>query len=174
MKLVFASVVSIIISSNLFGQAATSRYQVVPDSADKVLKGYLNRDILQNDTAFKWFNENLKYGSADEFAVAAFKKNAGKFNMVVFGGTWCHDSQNLLPVFYRLIDKSGFPDSKITLIGLDRDKTAPDNLTKTYNVTNVPTFIVMHNGKEIGRVVEYGEEGAIDKELGDIVTKALL
>ncbi len=94
--------------------------------------------------------------------------------MVVFGGTWCHDSQNLLPVFYRLIDKSGFPDSKITLIGLDRDKTAPDNLTKTYNVTNVPTFIVMHNGKEIGRVVEYGEEGAIDKELGDIVTKALL
>ncbi len=39
MKLVFASVVSIIISSNLFGQAATSRYQVVPDSADKVLKG---------------------------------------------------------------------------------------------------------------------------------------
>jgi thiol-disulfide isomerase/thioredoxin len=115
----------------------------------------------------------MKYGTADEAAVKAFKNNASKFDVVVFGGTWCHDTQNLLPVFYRLINKSGYPENKITLIALDRAKTGPDDVTKTYNVTNVPTFIILHDGKEVGRVVEYGKTGQIDKELGEIVTKEI-
>jgi hypothetical protein len=36
----------------------------------------------------------------------------------------------------------------------------------------VPTFIVLKNGKEIGRVVEYGKFGMPDKEIGEIVSKA--
>ena len=32
----------------------------------------------------------------------------------------------------------------------------------------------MKDGKEIGRVVEYGKYGAIDKELGEIVATANL
>jgi thiol-disulfide isomerase/thioredoxin len=147
-------------------------FTIVKDSADKVLKGYITRNVLENDTAFKWFSENIKYGTADSAAVDAFKKNAANFNVVVFGGTWCHDTQNLLPVFYRLVDKSGYPESKITIVAVDRAKTAPNNLHKTYNVTNVPTFIVLREGKEIGRVVEYGKEGQIDKELGEIVTNS--
>jgi thiol-disulfide isomerase/thioredoxin len=147
-----------------------AKYTVVKDASEKVLKGYINRSILESDTAFKWFGENLKYGQANTAAVNAFKNNASKFSMIVFGGTWCHDTQNLLPVFYRLVDKSGYPENKITLVAVDREKTGPDNLHKTYNITNVPTFIVMKDGKEVGRVVEYGKEGAIDKELGEIVS----
>ena len=145
------------------------KFTVVKDSADKVLKGYINRGVLERDTAFKWFAENLKYGTADANAVEAFKKNAANFSVVIFGGTWCHDTQNLLPVFYRLVDKSGYPESKVTIVAVDRAKTAPDDLQKTYNVTNVPTFIILEKGKEIGRVVEYGKEGQVDKELGEIV-----
>ena len=36
-------------------------------------------------------------------------------------------------------------------------------------VINVPTFIVMKNGKEIGRVVEYGKTGQWDKEIGEVI-----
>jgi hypothetical protein len=39
------------------------------------------------------------------------------------------------------------------------------------NITNVPTIIVMKNGKEVGRVIEYGTIGKWDKELSDIVKK---
>ena len=148
-------------------------YQVISDSETKVLKGYINRSVLENDTTFKWFAENMKYGSANPAAVESFRTNAGRFSIVIFGGTWCHDTQNLLPVFYRLVDKSGYPENKITLIGVDRNKTAPNNLEKVYKVTNVPTFIVMKDGNELGRVVEYGREGQIDKELGEIVSKQL-
>jgi thiol-disulfide isomerase/thioredoxin len=160
-----------IVALTACGTAKQSKvnYETLPDSEAKILKGTINRDIIQNDTTYRWFNENMKYGTADPAAVEAFKNNADKFSMVVFGGTWCHDTQNLLPVFYRLVDKSGYPESKITLIGVDREKTALDNLHKKYNVTNVPTFIVISNGKEIGRVVEYGKYGQVDKELGEIV-----
>jgi hypothetical protein len=55
------------------------------------------------------------------------------------------------------------------LIGVDRPKTTLYDLHKAFNVTKAPTFIVMKDGKEVGRVEEYGKLGQIDKELGEIV-----
>ena len=163
-------------SSCLSTKQATSnknKYTVIADDEEKVLKGYIDKSVLESDTAFKWFSKNMKYGNADMVAVDAFKTYAKDFNVIVFGGTWCHDTQAMLPVFYRLIEKSGYPESRIQLIAVDRSKIAPDDLQNTYNVTNVPTFIIMKGGKEVGRVVEYGKEGKIDKELGEIVLKAV-
>ncbi|WP_207491934.1 thioredoxin family protein [Aridibaculum aurantiacum] len=170
MRRVLAAVAIVsLLSACATQRQAKSNYEVIPDDEGKILRGPISRAILQNDTTYKWLAENMKYGTADASAVEAFRNNANNFSMVVFGGTWCEDTRNLLPVFYRLVEKSGYPDNKITLIGVDREKTAPQDLHKKYNVTLVPTFIVMRDGKEIGRVVEYGKEGAIDKELGQIV-----
>ncbi len=146
-------------------------YEISTDAQNgsKVLKGLLNRSDIENDTSFKWFKQNMKLGQADASAVSAFEKNGSKFQMVVFGGTWCEDTQNLLPVFYRLVDKANYPDSNITLIGVDRAKTTLYDLHNVFHIIDVPTFIVMRDGKEVGRVVEYGKEGQIDKELGEIV-----
>lgn len=145
------------------------KYTVVKDPESKILSGTINRSIIENDTAFKWFKENGQYGTAEPSAVEAFKKNAPKFSLVVVIGTWCHDSQNLLPKFYRLIEKSGFPEAKITLISVDRDKKSFDKSSQKYKITNVPTFIVFKDGKELARVIEYGKTGDIEKELGEIV-----
>jgi thiol-disulfide isomerase/thioredoxin len=163
--------ITFLFSATASGQSTQHAYEISTDteSGSKVLKGLLQRADIESDTSFKWFQTNMKFGSADANAVAAFKKNASKFEVIVFGGTWCEDTQNLLPVFYRLVDKSGYPDSSITLIGVDRPKTTLDNLHKAFNIIDVPTFIVMHDGKEVGRVVEYGKYGQIDKELGEIV-----
>ena len=136
----------------------------------KILKGLLTRADIENDSSYKWFHQNYNLGQANSSAVTAFQQKVSQFQMVVFFGTWCEDSQNLLPVFYRLVDKSNFPASNITLIGVDRDKTTLDELHKAFNIINVPTFIVMKDGKEVGRVVEYGKYGQIDKELGEIVS----
>jgi len=151
---------------------STHNYEISTDAKTgfKVLKGFLSRADIENDTSFNWFKANMKFGQADANAVAAFKKNASKFQVIIFGGTWCDDTQNLLPVFYRLVDKSSFPDSSITLIGVDRAKTTLYNFHNAFHITDVPTFIVMQDGKEIGRVVEYGKYGQIDKELGEIVS----
>jgi hypothetical protein len=68
-----------------------------------------------------------------------------------------------------LSDASGLSPDRITLIGVDHNKKTIQHLSEAFNVTNVPTFIVMKNGKEIGRVVEYGTTGMFDRELGQII-----
>ena len=87
----------------------------------------------------------------------------------MFIGTWCEDSHFIIPKLYATTDAAGFPEKNITLIGVDRNKTTLGNLTEALNVKNVPTIIVMKNGKELGRVVEYGKYGMFDKELAEIV-----
>ena len=147
-----------------------NNYQVLDDKGKKMLKGIINRQLIENDTAFAWFKETMQYGTPDATAIAAFQQNKSQFTMIVFGGTWCEDTQNLLPKFYKLVDKSGYPENNITLVAVDRQKTTVNNLHITYKITNVPTFIVLKDGKEIGRVVEYGK-GDMVKELGEIVGK---
>ncbi|MEP6844905.1 MAG: thioredoxin family protein [Panacibacter sp.] len=165
-----ATILSLFIISTL-ATAQSHNFEISRDAENgsKVLKGLLLRTDIQDDTAFKWFANNMKFGQVNGVAVDAFKKNTQDFQLVVFCGTWCEDTHNILPVFYRLVDKSGFPDSSITLIGVDRPKTTLYNLHKVFNVTMTPTFIVMKQGKEIGRVEEYGKYGQVDKELGEIV-----
>ncbi len=133
------------------------------------MKGLLTRADIESDSTFSWFGANYALGRVDAAAVSAFKKNGSDIQMVIFGGTWCEDTQNLLPQFYRLADSSSFPASHITLIGVDRDKKTLDHLSEAFNIINVPTFIVMKEGKEVARIVEYGKYGQIDKELGEIV-----
>jgi thiol-disulfide isomerase/thioredoxin len=144
-------------------------YSVVPDDRAKILKGVINRSLIETDSSFAWFKENMKWGEADADAVRAFKEKRNRFTMVVVGGTWCEDTQNLLPKFFRLVDKSGYAEKNILLIGVDRKKQTINDLHKIYHIESVPTFIVLKDGKEIGRVVEYGKSGNMEKELGAIV-----
>ena len=144
-------------------------YEVSYDEKNrKVLRGLISRVDIESDTSFSWFQKNYKLGKPDANAVEAFKEHVNDFQMLIFAGTWCPDTHNLLPEFYRLADASGYADSSITLIGVDHNKTTLDNLSKTFHLVDVPTFIVMKNGKEVGRVVEYGESGEAMKELGKI------
>lgn len=166
-KILLAAFVMVAVFTSL--QAQTHSYEIVPDSKAKILKGFLQRSDIEQDTSFKWFKTNYSLGSADANAVAAFKNHASEFRVIIFAGTWCEDSENLLPQFYRLADKSGFSAENILLIGVDRAKTAPNNLENFFNVTMSPTFIIMKDGKEVGRVEEYGKYGQVDKELGEIV-----
>ena len=169
--LAVTSTLFLLISGKAQNQTATAGvpYETIKGNNEVILKGLLSRRIIESDTTFKWFKSNYALGMADASAVQAFQQKKDSFHVIIFGGTWCEDTQNLLPVFYRLADKSGLPDSSITFIGVDRKKQTLDNLSAAFHITNVPTFIVMHDGKEIGRVVEYGKYGQIDKELGEIV-----
>src|SRR5690349_831425 len=109
--------------------ATNMPYETIKSDNEITLKGLLSRKVLESDTTFKWFKDNYALGMADASAVQAFQQNKDKFHIIIFGGTWCEDTQNLLPAFYRLADKSGLPDSSITLIGVDRNKQTLDNLS---------------------------------------------
>lgn len=150
-----------------------TQYEVNPDPnhpEQKILKGIINKNLVKNDTAYKWYASNQKGYNADTTIVGTLQRN-NAVKYIVFGGTWCGDTQQILPKFFMLQEKAGINDDRITLFGTDRQKQTIGNIGSALNITNVPTIIVMKNGKEIGRVVEYGKTGKWDKELADIVAQ---
>ncbi|MCG2614454.1 thioredoxin family protein [Terrimonas sp. NA20] len=138
----------------------------------KIFKGLITREDVEKDTSFKWYAPNTKGFTPNKKAVEALKQQKDSIQFITFMGTWCEDSHFIIPRFFLLLDAAGYPSSKITLIGVDRNKKTLDNLSESLNIINVPTIIVMKNGKEMGRVVEYGKSGMFDKELREIINAA--
>jgi thiol-disulfide isomerase/thioredoxin len=148
-----------------------SQYEVTVEGPDKILKGVLSRDLIQKDSAFKWYAQNLQGYVPNANVVSALKAKSN-LHFIVFGGTWCDDTKNILPKFFSLTDAAAIPSANISLIGVDRSKKTLGNLAESLNVYNVPTVIVLKDGKEVGRVVEYGKTGQWDKEIGEIAAQA--
>jgi thiol-disulfide isomerase/thioredoxin len=166
-------ILSCTLCSLVLSYTAQSQYITLTDSAYDnavIKKGILNKKDVAADTAYHWYAESQRiYHHPDSAAVAALRNNSDKINFIIFGGTWCEDTHFVLPKFFMLQEASGFPESRITLFGVDRKKTSSGNIAEALNIINVPTIIVMKNGKELGRVVEYGKTGKWDKELADII-----
>ncbi len=172
-KVLFAGIL-VMLNIASFSQ---TQYEVIADPnhpENKILKGVINKDLIKKDTTFKWYANNQKaYGKPDTAIVGIFRSDSA-VKYIIFGGTWCEDTQSILPKFFMLQEKAGIADSRITFFGVDRQKQSYGNITSAMNITNVPTIIVMKNGKEVGRVVEYGKTGKWDKELAEIVLKKVL
>src|SRR5688500_4559128 len=151
---------------------AQTQYEISNDGQDKILKGIITRDLISNDTSFKWYGQNIAGYKPNEAATNALKAKSSVLQLIVFGGTWCSDTKYILPKLFALTDAATFSQDRITLIGVDRNKKTISHLSEALGVINVPTIIVMKEGKEIGRVVEYGKTGAWDKELGEIINSA--
>jgi thiol-disulfide isomerase/thioredoxin len=166
MKKILLFAILLIAAQASFAQTEISR----DASGNKVVKGFLSRQELVNDTAFKWFGENQQGYVPQQNALQALKANRDSVNIIAFGGTWCGDTHFVLPKFLMLADAAGLSPDRITLIGVDHDKKTIQHLSEAFGITNVPTIIVMKNGKEVGRVVEYGHSGMFDKDLGEILS----
>jgi len=135
-----------------------------------ILNGIVSRYALQNNEEFnKWYTSNQGYYTAPVEIVNAMAAAKGKVQFIIFGGTWCEDTQFILPKFFKLQDQSGFPDADISFFAVNRAKTTLGNITAAFKITNVPTIIVMKDGKEVGRVVEYGQTGKWDVELAELL-----
>jgi thiol-disulfide isomerase/thioredoxin len=162
----------VVLSVNSFSQA---QYEITKDEMhpdEFILRGIINKYLVQNDTAYgKWYRTSYNMYTPDTAILSAFEKNKSIVQFVIFGGTWCEDTQFVLPKFFKLQEKSGVPDKAITFFGVNRVKKSLGSIAEAFAVVNVPTIIVMKNGKELGRVVEYGKTGKWDKELAEILNQ---
>lgn len=82
----------------------------------------------------------------------------------VYFGTWCGDSRRELPRLWKAMTLAGATvPFTLRTVAMPRDKSHrryPEGVT----VTQLPTFIVKRNGKEVGRVVETSP-GGIESDL---------
>ncbi|MDQ6609209.1 MAG: hypothetical protein M3Y85_05255, partial [Bacteroidota bacterium] len=139
MKKFFIFTIAVLSVTYIFAQSGLEVSREA--NGTKILKGFIPKSVLTTDTAFNWYAQNAKgYTPATE-AVQQFTAARDSVNLIIFGGTWCGDTKHLLPQFFTTTDAAGFPENRITLIGVDRSKKTLYNLSEAFNITNVPTFI---------------------------------
>ncbi len=134
-----------------------------------IMNGIITKYDLQNDSTYKWYKSSQTSYNPSEPIVAGVKSAVGKVQFIVFGGTWCEDTQFILPKFFKLQEQAGLTDASISLFAVDRNKKTVGGIADALKITNVPTIIVMKDGKEAGRIVEYGKTGKWDQELADML-----
>ena len=123
------------------------------------------RNDLTKSPYDSWYLKNYDNYNLDIETANKIKKFLNhKISIKVIMGTWCSDSRENVPGFFKLMDYLKFSNRKIQLIGLDVDKKNPRGDELNYEIINVPTFIFYKDGKEINRIVELTIE-SIEKDI---------
>jgi thiol-disulfide isomerase/thioredoxin len=144
---------------------AESEYTVSNDGTHKILKGLISRDMLEKDTAFSWFHQNRCAYMPDAAEAAVIRAKAPQVQFLVFTGTWCEEAQYILPRFFALMDAASVRPEQVTLVGVDPSKKTVRHLSEDMHITTIPTFIVLKNGREIGRVSPMDKKSPWEKDL---------
>ncbi len=164
---------SFVAAGFLTANAQTPFTTTVDNSNVTILNGIIQKNDVAANAAFtSWYTANQAGYKIDTSITNVMASTNDKVQYVVFGGTWCGDTQYILPKFFKLQEQSGLSEKNISFYGVDRSKKTLGNIADAFKIINVPTIIVMKDGKEVGRVVEYGITGKWDTELGQIL-KAL-
>lgn len=134
----------------------------------KMLIGYCTREAFQ-DTAFKdWFDEQYNSYQPDYETIDQLEGKLDDVTITIVMGTWCSDSREQIPAFYKILDELNYPSDKVTLICVDRKKKGLSNEADGLNIELVPTIIFYRNGEEIGRIIETPQE-SLEKDLLGII-----
>ena len=129
------------------------------------LIGDFNRNSLTKDPYKSWYLENYENYTIDLETVEEINKIiSNKIKIKVIMGTWCTDSRENVPGFFKLMDHIKFRKRNIEIIGLDVDKKNPKEDEIKYSIINVPTFIFYKNDIEINRIVEITIE-SLEKDI---------
>jgi hypothetical protein len=125
-----------------------------PKYDKEVLIGYCNRAGLESGDFGEDFEYEYQAYEADRQIMAELAEVENEPEIILVLGTWCSDSREQVPRFYRILDDAGLPDDRITLICVDGNKTGGDVSIDHLDIEFVPTFIFYREGEEIGRIIE--------------------
>lgn len=123
-------------------------------SQKNVLIGKCDRNGLNSDVFKQYFTEGYKNYTPDQNIINQLKKKKNKVKIMIVMGSWCGDSQDQVPAFYKILDEMGFSESHTELVAVDRSKTGGDYDISGLSIERVPTFVFYRDNREIGRIVE--------------------
>ena len=90
----------------------------------------------------------------DADALAVFSRVKEPVTIKLFYRTDCIDSIHHVPPFIKTIQLAENPYITVVYIGVNTAKDTPADQLAGWNIQRVPTFIVIHGGEEVGRVIE--------------------
>lgn len=149
---------------------AQTAYDISKDEKNgaTVFKGQITFADLEHESSFDWLKTNQAFYKPEESTLTYLRANLRRYTIVAFMGTWCDDSQFLIPQLYALLMDVHYPLSQYTMYGVDRKKTSNHGEHITYKIEKVPTIILFREGREVGRITEEVKK-SIDADLADII-----
>lgn len=120
---------------------------------ERMLAGKTTQGSLMRDYPAFW-NGYRDYTPRKD-VVERIASAKGNYDILVFFGTWCKDSVSEVPKILRILDTAGNKGLRLALYGVDRSKKDGLGMSEKFHVRRVPTTIVLRDGVELGRIVEY-------------------
>jgi len=133
----------------------------------QILVGQAQKSDLEKAPYSEWFSTEFKAYQPNKKAIGNLKNVINDYQISVVMGTWCGDSQEQVPVLFKILDLSEYTQ-KVTLICVPR-KFKEYEPVASYDLLRVPTIIISQNGQEKGRIIEYPMQ-SIETDLLKIMT----
>jgi len=148
-----------------------AQVKVVVDDKKGVpmLIGSCTREAFLDTSYATWFNEGYDSYVTDSTASQKLPSLLSDVQIEIVMGTWCGDSKEHVPHFFKLIDEINFKENNVHIICVDRNKKGYANEVEELKIERVPTFILYKNGKEIGRIIETPEP-TLESQMVSILT----
>ncbi|NUQ81844.1 MAG: thioredoxin family protein [Bacteroidetes bacterium] len=86
-----------------------------------------------------------------------------------YAATWCGDSKEVVPQFFHLLELAGYDPALVDYILLNKDRKGWVQLAGADSIRRVPTFIILKDGKEAGRITERPVQ-TLEADLAAILT----
>ena len=122
-------------------------------SHSRELVGPISKEeIIQNFP--QWQEKAASYFPQQEL-IEKLKSINYPVKIEIFLGTWCPDSQEHVSAYFKIMEMVDNPLITSSYIGLPKDKEARRPYIEDKNIIKVPTFIVLVNNQEQGRIIEH-------------------
>lgn len=141
------------LSSNVFGQS-TFEIQTDERTSKPMLVGTINRGEIQKTVFNEWWSEEYNKYEVDILTADEIIPFLEEITIRIIAASWCSDSREHIPRFYKVLDYLAFPEEDIKLVFVNRNKTALSDEVIDLNLDFVPTIIFYKDKTELGRIVE--------------------
>ena len=122
-----------------------------PAAGEEVLGPVSRETILEKIPA--WVDLVAAYQPAPE-AVDKLRGLAREVVIEVYFGSWCSDSMAHVSAFFKVLDLADTPLLRAGYFGVPEAKDERAPYTGGRKIDKLPTFVVMVDGREVGRIIE--------------------
>lgn len=146
-----------------------------PENDRIVYKGIFSMHDMENEPTFSWLPSGIESYAPNAEAIAYLRQHLRGYSLIIFMGTWCGDTKDLLPKTFKVLQAANINTDNLMMVGMDRKKTTitkeGKRLVRRYKAKSLPTIVVLNaDGKEVGRIVETVDK-SIEEDLVTIISK---
>jgi thiol-disulfide isomerase/thioredoxin len=137
-------------------------------SQKEILIGNCNIQGLNSGEFARIFWDNYSSYLPDTLVMAKFKTTLKDIRFKIIMGSWCGDSKDQVPRFFKVLDMLKYNPSEVEILCFSRQFKDKEIEAKRYDIKKIPTIIIYRNNTEIGRIIETPHT-TLEKDLLDIL-----